>query len=475
VFLGAGFILFEGVKHRHLAAMIILGFLPGLLMVLFVDATIGINDGAFETGKYAGPARGLLETGSLGRIHEETGKFVAELQRLPVLPIIIAAVFWVAGTDNYLAVGIVQCFMAGLTVIGMALTARAINRGWMWPSAVLTAGWPILIWRTSIVLPRTTMLLFLVWGLAALLWAAKSQKPAMLLALSGMCIGALMLTHPHALLVPIFLVPSTILLLRNVAAMTWRRAAAMTLIPALMTVVMMGPQVMRINHYTNRIGYVHQSGTHVLEWLYPCLARSWGCGTPNPEATARHKQALKQGLEALTPGQRNNPQVVINMMRKLGFELISDLPLGVVISSVVGSTVKMLLHPFSVELIERFKLSRVHFSNISADHISTRIKRFLTEASTSGATLFWLLSQITLLGSRLIQVVGLASVTRDRVLIWYFAPILISAAAFTLVSIGFGNPRYRVPLEPALILLTIPGFEAIKGWWRTRSSAQVDQ
>jgi len=448
--------------------MFLIGFLPSLVVVFFVDNTIGINDGAFETGKYVGPATGFLETGTLGEFDEITGKFVVELQRLPIFPTIIAAVFWVVGQEDYLALGLVQCVMFGMIVVGMGLMARAVKREWMWPTVFFTAGWPILLWRTSIILPRITMLLFMVWGFTTLVWAAKARKTSVLLALAGVCFGALMLTHAHATLVPILLFPATILMLRKITALTWAKASAMALIPILVILVMMAPQVAKVYHYTDRLGYGQQAGTHTLEWLYPCLGTRWGCGMPDRAVSLHGKQALKSSLDAMTPEQRNNSQVVSDMMQNLAWKLILDLPPSTVVTSIIGSTVKTLLHPFSVEVVERFKLTRIHLSDIVADNVLSRVINYLKEASGSAATLFWLVSQILLLGSRGVQLLGTGAIIRDKAVFWHLAPLFLVTLSFPLLSIGFGNPRYRVPMEPAFIIMTVVGYEAVLAWWRAR-------
>ena len=82
--------------------------------------------------------------------------------------------------------------------------------------------------------------------------------------------------------------------------------------------------------------------------------------------------------------------------------------------------------------------------------------------------LFWLFSQIVLIFSRAIQVIGLYNLLFSKKNIYEFLLLSMFFVPMLFSIIAMGTIRYRIPLEPFLIILTISGlFYIIKKFRKT--------
>ena len=80
----------------------------------------------------------------------------------------------------------------------------------------------------------------------------------------------------------------------------------------------------------------------------------------------------------------------------------------------------------------------------------------------------WFVAQLALFASRLIQLVGLGAGLRNSAIRPYTIILLMSIVYFLAVSGPIANPKYRIPMEPALIILFSIGFCAIMDWLSRR-------
>jgi bacteriorhodopsin len=70
--------------------------------------------------------------------------------------------------------------------------------------------------------------------------------------------------------------------------------------------------------------------------------------------------------------------------------------------------------------------------------------------------------QLLLVIGRAIQVVGIISFLKHHEYRWQVYWMLSVAACFLVASAGLGNNRYRIQIEPILIIFLIMGFQTIK-------------
>ncbi len=91
-----------------------------------------------------------------------------QLERMPLYPAFLAAIFHLFGTDNLRAVVTVQNFIDALSVIGIGVAARSMSERFAAPAAFAAAVIPNFLVHASYILTETVFILFFVWGLCAL-------------------------------------------------------------------------------------------------------------------------------------------------------------------------------------------------------------------------------------------------------------------------------------------------------------------
>jgi hypothetical protein len=192
------------------------------------------------------------------------------------------------------------------------------------------------------------------------------------------------------------------------------------------------------------------------------LSNRWGCGKRNVDVRAYAKMREEELLESLTDEQRNNPAVLSKAKSKLGIELILELPISRLFTATIGSTVKMMMHNILYEVMERYEIPRLYISNIKGLGIQDKIVNFVKYIKNDKWMIGWVILQLLLVIGRVIQVVGIISFIRHHEYRWQIYWMLTVIACFAAASAGLGSNRYRIQIEPILIIFLIMGFQTIK-------------
>lgn len=422
-----------------------------------------------EAGKYTVPAKDWLAHGNYVFYSHITGNYEAYFGRLPVFPGFIAIVYYLFGNDNYLAVALAQCVVFGLTAFMVALAAKALNPKWTLAAGLLTSVWPNLLFRPATIMPETLFTFEVSCILCGLLWLLHADTPSnrkrliQIVTATGVAMGLALMTRPSFLAFPFLVLPFFVTFYIITHRATLKSAA---IIAASIVVIMVSftiPQFLRSYQAYGTLMFTSESGFNYSSWMYPCLKTPWGCGERDREALAQVTQRLEEEVYALTPEQQSNLPYVNQIKKKIGFEMIGALPKFDIVRAYVGAQVKLWLHNSFYQIKERFKLPG---EDLMLSHIAKMDGNFFVnyvkQLQYAPWMFMWLLFESVLMLSRLLQVnavVGAFKIPNNR---YQTLLLAICAIALTATAIGLGNPRYRVPAEPALVLLTIAGF--VRAW-----------
>jgi hypothetical protein len=447
--------------YTILLILLIGSAIPFAGAIALVLTETDILTGTGDADKYYTPAFRLLKTGMYGFAADENGPYRPYLDILPVYPVFIALMFKVFGMGNLIAIAFVQALMHGATTVSMALSARAFRTNWMWPAAILTAIWPNLAYRPTAIMNETIFVFFLAWGICALMWVSKGRRVLLLLTFAGICFGMAYMTRPVLLLFPIVVAPALIYLVKRDLGFNIVKATGLASIPfVIMLLFTVPPYIQSYNAYGSA-KFTIQRGYNALFFLYPCLSTDWGCGTRDSRYVAIAKKRYDEELEKLTDNEKKDVILTDELRESIAGELISEMPFQTFLKGVVGSTLKSIMHNMSYEVMRRFDYPPIHFGDMKQQGILGRISEFASAIMANPLMWIWAIFQIGLFASRGIQVAGLlalrSSDDRARIIL-----LISMITAIVAVSVGFGSVRYRVPIEPELILLTIAGWSSLK-------------
>jgi len=431
--------------------------LPLLLLGLAVYFVPDLNLGVYEHGKYALPALGFLETGTLSSFDEVTGVYKTSVVRLPLYPLFLAGIFNVFGVSNYLPVLIIQCGMVGLTGVATALAARAICEKWMWPTGLLVAVCPILAFSAVFALPDIQFTMLLAFGYCAILWAFRREKPLPLIIIAGIFFGLAMITRPTMSLFGFVAVPILFLFFWKSRNFDLIRSLTYSLLPFVILGLFLTPHIAKVYKETGVMMFNVQTGTHTLRFLYPCLSAKWGCGQADKFAKEKGARLYKERSADFTDAEKKNPAVVSHLETQIAFELIAELPMERIMTASSGSAIKMRFHNSFYMMMEFFKLPTVYFSKIQGDTFVEQVTGFIHSFLNNPWMMVWLVFQLSLFLIRGVQVVGVVRGLKDPAVRWPMLFLTLTSLTFVAISVGIGNSRYRIPMEPPLLIMATCG------------------
>ncbi len=451
-----------------------IGFWVALVLIAAALLRFGYQEGMMayggsfhngsDSGKYLAIAEAIYERGEFGRIHGDEVR--DELNRMPIYPYFLAGIYMIAGKENLRAVVIAQVFVELLMIALLALGAAAIDRRLAIPAAIVAAIIPNFLVQVSYVLTETVFLLFFVGGLAATLWAICGKRILLLLTIAGASFAASLMTRPVMMFFPVFLF---LLLLYALPKQPggFLRKAMLAAVPGLIMFAVAAPKMTENYREYRRATLTIQSGNHLIKWIYPCLRTPWSCAS-HGIAWEENKPIVDARVAQLSEAERKNPVAIDMIRRDVAIERILELGMPQILFGSAVGAFKNLIQTGAYETFTQYRQPITFFAAMPGGTFGERFGNFLQNNKTNIFMGFWLVAQIFLVLSRGVQLVGLWSGLADRTR-RPFTIILTGTIVYFLVVNGpIGNPKYRIPMEPALILLFSIGFYTIFDWRAAR-------
>ena len=313
-------------------------------------------------------------------------------------------------------------------------------------------------------------LFFFVAALTALLWALRGWRTTTMLVCAGLALGLALLTRPVIMFFPIFLFPTLIYALPAARRVSLGRAVILAAIPV---VIMIAFAVPRLADNHARLGHAvltTQSGAHLLKWVYPCLKTPWSCASHGDDWAA-NKPLVDARLTELPPEDAANPAIRNEVFQSVAVERISELG---VVQIAVGATVgafKNVIQTGFYETLTQFRQPATFFSAMTGNNLAEKVGNFLTTNSTNIFMMLWVVAQVGLMLSRVVQLVGLGAGLTNPLIRPFTIVLIMTIVYFLAVNGPIGNPKYRIPAEPGFFILLSMGFYSLLDWWRARQGA----
>jgi 4-amino-4-deoxy-L-arabinose transferase-like glycosyltransferase len=438
-------------------------YLTAVIVRLSYVALVALANGSpldGDSSLYIEIARSFLNTGRLGLVAD--GAFVPDTVRMPLYPVFIAAVFWLSGTDSPWAIVAVQAFTDALTVVLVASIARAFDPRWTWWAGGLACLWPNMIVYAAAVMTDSLFTTFFAAGVGATLWAMKAPKPAALLVAAGFAFGAAASTRAVMVYFVPFLLPALAWVLSRRLDLGWRRGIALALVPVLTMSAFLVPRLAWTWSLYGAPVLTTYAGENALHWYLPCLkAPSTNCDPAGMTALrAEHERLFAERLAA-TPSASDNPVLHDKLRQTLAQDLLTQVPPANIALGFAYGVMNLALRPASLTALFQLGLPPVSFTDLPATGLA-KLGAYLGVLIDKPWMLVHVAFHVGLLVSRAIQAWGAFALLRR--------PSSRTAALFLLALIAYiaaitgpiGNVRYRLPLEPVLIVLTVAGISSMR-------------
>ncbi len=379
----------------------------------------------------------------------------AYVERVPLYPVFVALMDHI-GLGSPWAVAFFNCVFDAMTCVLVAKIAAELDRSVALLAGLLSALWPNLIIHSAMVLGDTVFVLFL---LLTLLGALKFTKhPDIKSAcIFGILLGLTILIRPVAqfLVFPMLIVMGVVV---------WRYHASalkLVLIPAIFLFAISSTTAVVFVHnfiHFDRLALGSQAGAHLAFWVVPSVKEAED-GTERSATVARLQEDFKTRSATHTDRENMSNVFVRNdILTEIALRELSDAsPLA--IAKAWSKGIVLNLFTPAVLLDNRMR------DAASASFIDSRASSFAEKVwnyvSGNGALYFtiFVLGAAGSVVTSLLVVVGILAASRSHT--WPLILGLLLICYFLLVNGPVGSPKYRLPFEPVLIILTAFGIRDI--------------
>jgi len=403
----------------------------------------------------------------LGQCLPSSGCAAIDLtQRMPGYPLFLAAIRLIFGGDPLWPV-LAQLFVDAGTCLLIAWLAALLDRRLALVAGLLAAVNLSMIATAGTILTESLFLPAFVAGqIAAVLYIeAPSARRALA---AGSALGlALMLRSVMLFFLPVLLAAMLIA--------TWRqhvplaRASAQLGLAALAALLLVSPVVAYNVAEFGRFALVSQGGPHSLFSVAPA-AREFALGTAfqrgQAEMADRFARLLAEKHRGTIPA---DPFEAADLMEHVATRALWQLGVGGLTEAWLAGAAINLAAPALVAVPPVAALERPHFYATAGQDALDKVSNFARAAI--GSRFFWLMVPAVLWTAlaRLLQLIALFRIGRPDGLKRGPSLYLLATAAYFLAITGpVTGVKYRLPLEPLLVILLAESLVWLAERWRSR-------
>jgi hypothetical protein len=426
-----------------------------LLRVAYLALVLGNPASLYapDSALYEDLAKAFLASGGFNRQASEG--YVPETERVPGYILFLAGVRAITG-DSPLWPLLGQGVLDALTCLVVGLLAAQFGRNLFLIAGLLTACNLNLIAHSAMVLPES---LFLLLFAAHLFMMVRFiQRPSLSDAfLAGVCFALALLTRS----VLLFWAPAV---LATVALAAWYRRVGVKLLgqsvgACLVPLVLcVGPLLVRNADAYGHFGLTSQGGTHSLFWVVP-LAREFSRGVPFSRSQEEMRERLDRHLRQHDlDDMPQNPFERSRYLMEVAQGALREMSVGELARAWGAGAMINLFAPSLSSVPPVSTMERLRFYETPGRTPLDKVVNFLRGAKHWPYVFLMVGAGALTVAFRLVQGVGGVHLFRHRPDM--IGPLLYLSAVFVYILVVTGpvvGVKYRLPLEPLLILLTAAG------------------
>jgi hypothetical protein len=204
-----------------------------------------------------------------------------------------------------------------------------------------------------------------------------------------------------------------------------------------------------------------QGGVHLAFWIVP-LVKEAKDGTP----WERTASEMSKRVHAKYPNLPKEPFEASRLTAEVGREALAELGYAAIVKAWITGAAINVAAPSVILSPPIAQLPRTGFFATPGSSALEKAFNFMFRSDNSGYAWALLLGIAGVALIRILQLIGLIAVLRVTPAA---AVLVVLWVAFVLAVNGpVASPKYRLPVEPALCLLTGAGFVALRDWRRRR-------
>lgn len=420
-----------------------------------------------DAGSYWDPALALIKYGAFVQLDNPAEP---NLYRTPLYPLMIAGLMHAFG-ETPGAVVVVQLML----LFGVGLLFRDTVQDWLpgWENlgmALIVLN-PNLVGTAHLIQSETLYLFFMTIGFWALLRVVREDFRWRNAVIIGVALAAACLAKPTSqFLVVLLPVALPMIAVCAGARSEWMRALFQGVTALALALAIMAPWASKLAAAGNGYSLSEHEIRYRFLWDQVVMLEANMHGLSYHEAEDRitapgsyHASVIEaQGEE----WRKLNKVEQYAILERHGYRAIFSYPPGVIAKVMARSVAQFMVSGGAGNLhnllgVDTARLNRVWFKT-SQQNVSGMLKTFFGEAPLAALALSALALGFAVL-ARLIGFLGIIEMWRRG----QYALVLTLVGLigyFVAVHLFHGNSRYRIPVEPAMLLLVLYGLQMMWGW-----------
>jgi 4-amino-4-deoxy-L-arabinose transferase-like glycosyltransferase len=393
------------------------------------------------------------DAGLYWSLSEHLRDAVTATDRMPLYPLFLAGCRALFG-DSPRAVAIVQALLDAGTCAMIARLAMLVSRPAAIAAGILGACSATLIVYSAQMLTDTLMLFFLT---AALLAAALFlQRPTLALAAAaGLAAGLALAVRPVvALLLPAL----AALILARTMRLDFRRAVIGAALFCVVAALPVAPTVIRNYLYFDRLALTSQSGVHLAIWIAPML-RQRQDGTPYETSVNRINAAFDAAVKR-APDAFRDPFQQSSLYIQLALAELASISPATFIKAWTEGAAANLLAPAALGDPRVRTMEKPSFFATPGQSMLERATHYF-KSSSLAFTIVVIAGTAGSILSIMLGAIGFVRLCRDRA--GWAALAAVPIVYFLVLTGPVVSAKYRMPMEPSLIVLAGIGLAALLG------------
>jgi len=369
----------------------------------------------------------------------------SQTERMPGYFLFLAAITGIFG-ENFMPILVIQSFIDSVTCVFIAAMGRYIYPKHYWIFGLLAAIWPNLIIHSGLILSDSLFIFFFVWFLLS--FTGFLHKPMILTAVAtGAALGLATLIRPTTQFI-ILLTPVLLPLILIISKMKIREAIFNSFVIFAVSVVCVAPLVIINGAKYHSFALTSQNGTHLQNWVASevVILRD---GIGREEAVKLLQAKNERALAALSPSQQNNPFVHSEKQVETALHEIVATPTHIIVKSWLQGAVINLAAP-ALMIDKRIRqLPHISFASDTRGDLFSRAWEFISGSSSIYVTALIASGAGSIIVS-LFQFFGFFVQLRVNLMLAVLSALTV--AYFLIINGPVGSPKYRLPIEPILII-----------------------
>ncbi|MEK9652307.1 MAG: glycosyltransferase family 39 protein [Betaproteobacteria bacterium] len=322
-----------------------------------------------------------------------------------------------------------------------------------------------LIIHTSLILTETISLFFLSLSILLYFYYLREHKIGYLFIVGLVC-GFGAMTRTVILLLPIVFLLANIVIFRNSFRRQLTRAFTGALVLIFATALPVSPLFVRNYNSFDTFQLTSQNGAFLLNWVTGITRMLESGNSFDVESAALNRKLEDRISEKYTSSQNIDNFLLSKERVDLALDELSNTSILSIAHAWFYGMTKNILGP-TIAFDPRVRgLNSGSFSQSPGNNLLEKFLKFI-ERNNKVYVTFLLLGTTGTIVFVLLQLIGIRSLFAINAS-WAFF-LCLYLAYFLLISGPIGGPKYRIPIEPVLIILQAAGFvyvlQKLKTYW----------